>query len=238
MNVFVYVVCVYDECFCMCVLYVVFQNVATYSCRRRTARWPMALFYNMLDVSAYNAFVVWREINPTWKETAPNFKRRYFLQELGRALVSPYVKSRQHVPRTPASLIYMRKMQNEDEAAGPSTAGPSTAGPSRAPLYRANPSTARPSREGPSTAVRSRAGPSMADPATTLPSRPDPFAAQPSGAGPSMADPSEAGASSTKRKRCQRCFPRDVKTSLVCKRCKNPVCKRHGILICDLCYNL
>ncbi|XP_044063746.1 piggyBac transposable element-derived protein 4-like [Siniperca chuatsi] len=38
--------------------------VATYSCRRTTAHWPLALFHNVLDVSAYNAFVIWRELNP------------------------------------------------------------------------------------------------------------------------------------------------------------------------------
>lgn len=180
----------------------IFQMVATYSYGRKTARWPMALFYNMLDVSAYNAFVLWREIDPTWKQSAPNYKRRYFLEELGRALVSPYVKSRQYGPRTQASLLYMRKLQDEDEeAAGPSTAGPPTARPSRAVNSMADPSTTRPSR----------AGPFMAD--------------------PSMACPS------AKRKRGPRCLPRDVKTTFVCKKCQNPVCKRHCILICDLCYN-
>ncbi|KAE8277713.1 hypothetical protein D5F01_LYC24274 [Larimichthys crocea] len=39
--------------------------VATYSCRRMTARWPLAVFHNILDVSSYNAFVIWRELNPT-----------------------------------------------------------------------------------------------------------------------------------------------------------------------------
>ncbi|KAJ8402479.1 hypothetical protein AAFF_G00365620 [Aldrovandia affinis] len=38
----------------------------TYTCQRMTARWPMAVFYNILDVSAYNAFVVWMAINPGW----------------------------------------------------------------------------------------------------------------------------------------------------------------------------
>lgn len=38
----------------------------TYTCQRKTTRWPLAVFYNILDVSAYNAFVVWTEINPGW----------------------------------------------------------------------------------------------------------------------------------------------------------------------------
>ncbi|KAI3367311.1 hypothetical protein L3Q82_008352 [Scortum barcoo] len=40
--------------------------IGTYSCRRMTARWPLVIFHNIIDVSSYNAFVLWREINPTW----------------------------------------------------------------------------------------------------------------------------------------------------------------------------
>ncbi|XP_040268703.1 piggyBac transposable element-derived protein 4-like [Bufo bufo] len=37
---------------------------ATYTCQRMTRRWPMAVFSNILDVSAYNAFVLWTHIHP------------------------------------------------------------------------------------------------------------------------------------------------------------------------------
>ena len=30
----------------------------TYSCRRMTARWPLVVFHNILNVSSYNAFVI------------------------------------------------------------------------------------------------------------------------------------------------------------------------------------
>ena len=39
------------------------RMVRTYTCKRMTKRWPVALFYNMIDVSAVNAFIVWLEIN-------------------------------------------------------------------------------------------------------------------------------------------------------------------------------
>ncbi|KAM3936782.1 LOW QUALITY PROTEIN: piggyBac transposable element-derived protein 4-like [Leptodactylus fuscus] len=42
------------------------QVISTYTCKRKTNRWPMILFYNILDVSAYNAFVLWREIDLDW----------------------------------------------------------------------------------------------------------------------------------------------------------------------------
>ena len=38
--------------------------IGTYSCRRMTARWPLVIFHNIIDVSSYNAFVIWNKINP------------------------------------------------------------------------------------------------------------------------------------------------------------------------------
>ncbi|XP_005753281.1 piggyBac transposable element-derived protein 4-like [Pundamilia nyererei] len=67
--------------------------VGTYSCRRKTSRWPMALFHNMVDVAAYNAFVLWREIHPDWMSGKLN-KRRLFLEHLGKALVLPMLEAR------------------------------------------------------------------------------------------------------------------------------------------------
>uniref|UniRef100_A0A915ENP4 PiggyBac transposable element-derived protein domain-containing protein n=1 Tax=Ditylenchus dipsaci TaxID=166011 RepID=A0A915ENP4_9BILA len=40
------------------------QMVRTYSTKRKTCRWPMVIFYNMLDIAAVNAFVIWSKINP------------------------------------------------------------------------------------------------------------------------------------------------------------------------------
>ncbi|KAL4006910.1 alpha-kinase [Sarotherodon galilaeus] len=67
--------------------------VSTYSCRRKTCRWPVALFHNMVDVAAYNAFVLWREIHPDWMAGKLN-KRRLFLERLGKALALPMIEAR------------------------------------------------------------------------------------------------------------------------------------------------
>ncbi|KAE8277045.1 hypothetical protein D5F01_LYC25192 [Larimichthys crocea] len=76
--------------------------VATYSCRRMTARWPLAVFHNILDVSSYNAFVIWRELNPDWLPGKRN-KRRVFLEQLGKALVAPLIERRTRLPRAEAA---------------------------------------------------------------------------------------------------------------------------------------
>ncbi|KAE8277658.1 hypothetical protein D5F01_LYC24345 [Larimichthys crocea] len=44
------------------------EVVGTYSCRRQTNRWPLALFHNLIDVSLYNAFVLWTSIEPSWEQ--------------------------------------------------------------------------------------------------------------------------------------------------------------------------
>ncbi|XP_028437763.1 piggyBac transposable element-derived protein 4-like [Perca flavescens] len=82
--------------------------VGTYSCRRKTGRWPLAVFHNVLNVSAYNAFVLWRELRPEWMRGKLN-KRRAFLERLGGELVTPLVERRRRLPRTEASAALVKK---------------------------------------------------------------------------------------------------------------------------------
>ncbi|KAE8280234.1 hypothetical protein D5F01_LYC20788 [Larimichthys crocea] len=78
--------------------------VATYSCRRMTARWPLAVFHNILDVSSYNAFVIWRELNPDWLPGKRN-KRRVFLEQLGKAVVALLIEWRTHLLRAEVAPV-------------------------------------------------------------------------------------------------------------------------------------
>ncbi|XP_068451616.1 piggyBac transposable element-derived protein 4-like [Clinocottus analis] len=114
---------------------------ATYSCRRMTARWPLVVFHNVLDVSAYNAFVVWRELNPGWLPGKRN-KRRVFLERLGRALVAPFMERRERRPRTEASAAVLKAARGCG-AAGAS-AGPAGDGPEDAALAAALAAAAAP----------------------------------------------------------------------------------------------
>nr|XP_061799518.1 piggyBac transposable element-derived protein 4-like [Nerophis lumbriciformis] len=72
------------------------QVCGTYSVRRRAQRWPMCLFYHMVDVSCYNAFVLFTEINPDWN-AGKRYKRRLFLEELGMALIEPEMLRRRQL---------------------------------------------------------------------------------------------------------------------------------------------
>ncbi|KAL3969261.1 leucine-rich repeat-containing G protein-coupled receptor 6 [Sarotherodon galilaeus] len=93
--------------------------VTAYSCKRRTLRWPLVIFFDMLDISAYNAFVIWMAVNKDWNKGKLQ-RRRLFLEELGKALVRPKILRRQCVPRTPASAAIVRQIQ-EENAGTPST---------------------------------------------------------------------------------------------------------------------
>ncbi|XP_062305998.1 uncharacterized protein LOC134029314 [Osmerus eperlanus] len=113
--------------------------ITAYSCKRKTARWPLVIFSNIVDVSSYNAFVIWREVNPNWMPRKRN-KRRFFLEQLGRALVTPLIERRRCLRRTGAAAAVVKDLRmascrdpppqrrpGEDGAAA--TAASSSAGP-------------------------------------------------------------------------------------------------------------
>ncbi|XP_069821040.1 uncharacterized protein [Dendropsophus ebraccatus] len=93
---------------------------ATYTCQRMTRSWPMVVFYNILDVSAYNAFVLWTHILQGWNSKKKH-KRRMFLEEIGRALVKAHIDQRERVPRDPAAAALVRQLQSSTSASSTPT---------------------------------------------------------------------------------------------------------------------
>ena len=73
------------------------QIVQTYSCKRKTKRWPMTLFFNIIDVGTIAAFVVWTTKNVHWNERKCH-RRRLFLMELGYDLLQSHLDRRVHLP--------------------------------------------------------------------------------------------------------------------------------------------
>ena len=53
------------------------QLVRNYTTKRRTNRWLQCIFYNILDISAYNGYVVYGEVNAEWNKTKKH-RRRFF----------------------------------------------------------------------------------------------------------------------------------------------------------------
>lgn len=63
------------------------QIIRYHSCKRATRRWPMAVFYNMVDSAAYNAYLLYVEKNPQFKALYKNQSRREFLKILCNSLL-------------------------------------------------------------------------------------------------------------------------------------------------------
>lgn len=89
------------------------QLLRTYTCKRQTKRWPVALFSNFIDIPALNAYVLWTEIHPTWNNTRTH-KRRLFLQQLGESLIRSCIARRTHQPRTAASAAIVENVRVEE----------------------------------------------------------------------------------------------------------------------------
>jgi hypothetical protein len=53
------------------------------------------------------------EVKPGWKQ-GKFFKRRLFLEELGKAMVSPLIQRRQHLPPTPSSAGLVKDIQGPE----------------------------------------------------------------------------------------------------------------------------
>ncbi|KAK7907107.1 hypothetical protein WMY93_015719 [Mugilogobius chulae] len=87
-----------------------------YSCKRMTARWPQVLFFNMIDMSCFNSYVLFVAVEPTWN-AAKTHRRRMYIEELGKSLVSQEVRRRTRIPRTRSSAAMVEEMQSPSAAA-------------------------------------------------------------------------------------------------------------------------
>ena len=72
------------------------QMVGTCTCRRQTRRWPLKLFFNLLDVAALNACTISRQVHHDQQSTGGS--RRRFLTDLADSLILPHMKIRQKIP--------------------------------------------------------------------------------------------------------------------------------------------
>ena len=72
------------------------QCISYYNCSRQTRRWPMRLFFFLIDAACYNAYVMWKITS-----TKPNKRvdrRRLFLTTAGEQLICPLIERRANLP--------------------------------------------------------------------------------------------------------------------------------------------
>ncbi|XP_044589814.1 piggyBac transposable element-derived protein 3-like isoform X2 [Cotesia glomerata] len=68
-----------------------------YTTKRSTQRWPLAFFYNILDVACLAAYILYYENNKMLDKKS--YERRLFYRQLGRELCTPFVENRSQNPQ-------------------------------------------------------------------------------------------------------------------------------------------
>ncbi|XP_055850586.1 piggyBac transposable element-derived protein 4-like [Episyrphus balteatus] len=73
-----------------------FDRLATvYTCKRKTNRWPVTLFYNLLDCAGVAAYRMFDVCQPNWYSSKKRSeKRKKFLKELAFELADNHIKNR------------------------------------------------------------------------------------------------------------------------------------------------
>ena len=221
---------------------------AHYDIGRKTRRWPLCVFYGLLNIATTNSFVIFTS------RPANRLKSRHdFSQDLAYNLARPHAHQRYmnkqfltHELRDQIRVLFRlgddvdQQEQPPSDDEGP-PAPPRPAPPRPAPIRPAPP---RPDEAAP--------GPSRAaDPAVAGPSQ----AADAAGP-PRDADPAVAGASTAKphyqyleigfeggrilddkRQRCHYCAREHKwRGREKCSSCLNNVCLKHSRIICIYCW--
>lgn len=75
------------------------MKCAIYSSSRRSRRWPLAVFYQMLDVSCVNAFILYISFRGN-----PLVTRFLFIHELAMQLIQPHMVRRLDQPNLPRDI--------------------------------------------------------------------------------------------------------------------------------------
>ena len=68
------------------------ENLEEFSCRRKTVRWPLLFFYNMLDAAANNSYILLKKSGRYAKS------KKAFLKHLTFQLATPAVEARLRLP--------------------------------------------------------------------------------------------------------------------------------------------
>jgi Transposase IS4 len=111
---------------------VVDKMIDTYRSKAATLRWPMVVFYTVIDVAALNAFVIWLHKKPNWMSNKAKERRRLFLKELGTELILPLVQQRA-ANMNGLSSSCQQAIRTVLKPAIPEPEQPSTSAPKEAP---------------------------------------------------------------------------------------------------------
>lgn len=79
------------------------KMLRAYTCKRKNLRWPVLLFFNMIDVGCFAAFRTFELCHQNWKGN-PQDKRKLFLKELAFDLARNNMQKRSTVPKLRSTI--------------------------------------------------------------------------------------------------------------------------------------
>lgn len=96
------------------------MKCAVFSSNRKTRRWPLAMFYRLINIGSVNSFIVYMSYTGTVQMT-----RFDFIKELAHELIVPHLRRRiEDIPNLPRNLqVDIRKILGNFQDA-PAAAGP------------------------------------------------------------------------------------------------------------------
>lgn len=86
---------------------------AVYSSNRRTRRWPLAVFYRLLNIVSVNSYILFMSYSGS-----PVITRFQFVKDLAISLVTPHLRRRLEIPnlRREVQLSIKKVLGNNEEA--------------------------------------------------------------------------------------------------------------------------
>lgn len=75
-------------------------KISRYSSNRRTRRWPMVIFYNFLNISCANAYI----LKKLYPKCPKNLLRYDFMKEIAKSLVTDHMRNRLTIKNLPKEI--------------------------------------------------------------------------------------------------------------------------------------
>lgn len=91
------IICFYNET--KCGVDLIDMKCSVYSSNRRTRRWPLAVFYRMVNIASVNSYILYLSYR-----NAPVINRFTFIKELAMNLIEPHLKRRLETPNLPRQI--------------------------------------------------------------------------------------------------------------------------------------
>ena len=88
------------------------KKIAWYTCKRKTNRWPVVVFSNILDISVNNAFVLFIRVFPNWN-AANHYRRQLFIETLAESFIKGHTNRRQQLLQFINSKVSMAASANK-----------------------------------------------------------------------------------------------------------------------------